>query len=162
MRISRIDQTLQACEEHLSSASAFGTEIEMLLTQSLLVLICSEFEQKIENIVQEKCAIINDVALREFIGSCVDAVFRSVKSSEIAGLLNRFGPEYKGAFKRKTEEDPVSVTFFNSIVTNRHCVAHSTGSNVSFNDVKEFYEKGHIVLDYFRDVLMMSSATINS
>lgn len=33
MRIVRIEQTLERCEEHLSSSSAYGTEIESLLTQ---------------------------------------------------------------------------------------------------------------------------------
>src|SRR6266568_7812149 len=100
MRIARIDQTLEQCENHLSSTSAFGTEIENLLTGSLLVIICAEFERKIESIIQEKCATINDLFLRQFIDSCVGAVFRSVKSSEIAGLLNRFSPDYKESFNQ--------------------------------------------------------------
>jgi hypothetical protein len=43
MRLLRIDQTLELCENHLTSTKAEGTEIEALLTRSLLVLICAEF-----------------------------------------------------------------------------------------------------------------------
>lgn len=155
MRLARIDQTLEECEKHLSSTKAFGTEIENLLTRSLLVLICAEFEQKIEAIVQEKCATIPDRSLREFVGSCVGAVFRSVRSSEIAGLLNRFGGTYKEIFKQKADANQVAVTFYNNIVTNRHGVAHSDGGNATFLEVKDFYEKGHVVLDFFREALSM-------
>lgn len=154
MRIERIEQTLERCEEHLSSASAFGTEIESLLTQSLLVLMCAEFERAIENLVQEKCLSIMDDSIREFVKSCVSAVFRSVKSSEMAGLLNRFGPMYKEAFKQKANDNQMAVTFYNKIVTNRHGVAHSEGTNATFPEVKRFYEEGHVVLEFFKDALL--------
>jgi len=154
MRLLRIDQTLELCESHLTSSEAQGTEIEVLLTRSLLVLICAEFEQEIESIIQERCSSIDDDSVKEFIGSCVDAVFRSVKSSEIAGLLNRFGVNYKEAFKRKADANQQAVTFYNNIVTNRHSVAHADGGNVTFGEVKRFYEEGHIVLDFFRDTLL--------
>jgi hypothetical protein len=136
MRIVRIEQTLERCEEHLSSSSAYGTEIESLLTQSILVIMCAEFEQMIERLVQQKCSSIEDSSIKEFLGSCVSAVFRSVKSTEMAGLLNRFGPSYKEAFKQKTEDHQMAVTFYNNIVTNRHRVAHSEGSNATFREVK--------------------------
>lgn len=154
MRIARIEQTLHTCEEHLYASSAHGTEIESLLTQSLLVLMCAEFEQTIEALVQEKCSSVADSSIKEFLGSCVGAVFRSVKSSEMAGLLNRFGPLYKEAFKQSTEENLRAVTFYNNIVTNRHGIAHSQGSNVTFREVKQFYEEGHVVLDFFREALL--------
>ncbi len=158
MRIARIDQTLEKCEVHLSTASAFGTEIESLLTQSLLVLMCAEFEQKIEAVVEEKCACVPDTSIKEFLRSCVGAVFRSVKSSEIAGLLNRFGPLYKETFNQKMKENMVAVTFYNNIVTNRHSVAHSEGSNATFREVKQFYEEGHVVLDFFHEALLSNES----
>lgn len=159
MRIARIDQTLEKCEEHLSSSSAYGTEIENLLTQSILVIMCAEFEQTIEDIVQQKCCSIEDSSIREFVGSCVSAVFRSVKSTEMAGLLNRFGSSYKEAFKQKAEDNQRAVTFYNNIVTNRHNVAHSEGSNATFREVKQFYEEGHIVLDFFQNALLQPDNT---
>ncbi len=157
MRITRIDQALESCEDHLSSASAFGTEIESLLTQSLLVLMCAEFEQKIEATVQEKCSTILDPSIKGFVESCMSAVFRSTKSNEMAGLLNRFGSSYKEAFKKSANDDERVVTFYNNIVVNRHVVAHSEGSGITFHDAKEFYEEGHVVLDFFQDALLKSA-----
>lgn len=154
MRLARVDQTLEECEKHLSSSGAHGTEIETLLTRSLLVLMCAEFEREIKAIIQAKFSSTQDDSLKEFLGSCLGVVFRSVKSGEIAGLLNRFGPSYKERFKEKADSNPVAVTYYNNIVTNRHGVAHSDGGNVTFSEVKLFYEQGHVVLDYVRETLL--------
>lgn len=153
MRLARVDQALEHCERHLDLTKSFGTEIESLITSSLLVLICAEFEQRVKAIIEERCNFIPDGALREFVGSCVDAVFRSVRSSEIAGLLNRFGRDYGEAFKEKTDANPKAVTLYNNIVTNRNTVAHSTGGNMTFAEIKSSYGEGHVVLDFFRETL---------
>ena len=154
MRIVRIDETLEKCHEHLSSTSAYGTEIESLLTYSVLVLMCAEFENAIEAVLKEKCSSVADPSIGAFFESCVSAVFRSVGSSELAGLLNRFGPFHKASFTRSTNDNPVPVTFYNNIVINRHRIAHSTGTNATFREARQFYEEGHVVLDFFRDALL--------
>ena len=159
MRIARIDETLEKCDEHLSATSTYGTEIESLLTYSVLVLMCAEFEMAIEAALQEKCSSVSDPSINAFFRSCVDAVFRSVASSELAGLLNRFGPIYKQSFTQKANDDPITITFYNNIVVNRHRVAHSIGSNATFREVKRFYEEGHMVLDFFRNALLSANPT---
>jgi hypothetical protein len=138
MRINRIDQILEKVEKHVSKTSTAGTEIESLLAQSLLVIACAEFEREIESIIKEKCLSIPDESLRVFIGSCVDAVFRSVRSSELAGLLNRFGPTFKNAFNRRAEEQQIAITFYNNIVINRHGGAHAGKTNTTFPGIQEF------------------------
>jgi RiboL-PSP-HEPN len=164
VRIPRIDRTLEICEAHLSAASAYGAaiesllEIESLLTYSVLIVMCAEFEREVKAILGEKCASVPDVSIRDFLASSVDAVFRSLISSEIAGLLNRFGARHKERFNQKKGENPRYFTFYDNIVTNRHRVAHSEGSNATFQEVKKFYEEGHVVLDFFRDALLPTDA----
>ena len=82
MRLARIDRTLEKCEEHLSETDAFGTEIESLLTQSVLVIMCAEFERKIEELIRDKCSSVVDESIVEFMESCINAVFRSIKINE--------------------------------------------------------------------------------
>jgi hypothetical protein len=120
--------------------------------------MCAEFEQQIEKIILEKYTSISDTSMRDFVGSCLGAVFRSVKSNEIAGLLNRFGSRYKEVFVEKTKENERAVTFYNNIVVNRHRVAHSDGSSITFREAVQFYEEGHIVLDLFRETLLSTGS----
>ena len=157
MRISRIDQTLSQCETHLSSTGAYGTEIESLLTQSLLVVIYAEFEQKIKIILREKCLSMKDDSIKEFFESCVNTVVRSIKCSDITGLLGRFGSAHKEEFQKQILNNKIAVTYYGNILTNRNAVAHSEGSNATFGDVKMFYEESHVLLDFFRKALFTES-----
>lgn len=159
MRIARIDDTLDVCERHLHSSGTFGTQIENLLTYSMLVIMYAEFEQNIESIFQEKCASIDDGAIRTFFESCFRLVSRSIRVSELAGLLNRFGDERKAQFNDKCNDNPQARDYYSSIITDRHNTAHSTGSNASFQEIKRFYEEGHVVLDFFRESLLSIDPT---
>ena len=154
MRIPRIDDAMRACEDHFHSTGSVGTSIENLLVYSLLVIISAEFEQRTRAIIQEKCASIGDEAIRKFVESCTGMVTRNINSSVLAGLVNRFGDQYKAAFNGKCLGNQSAVTSYNSIITNRHYTVHSTGSNATLLEIKTYYEQGHIVLDFFRETLL--------
>jgi hypothetical protein len=83
------------------------------------------------------------------------AVFRSLKTSEIAGLLKRFSPEFKERFNDKVNGTKAE-TFFNNIVADRHYTAHSLGANVTFRELVSFYEEGHTVIDVVQEICRIS------
>ena len=152
MKLARVDQAIEVCREHLKASEAEGTVIEAYLTRYLLILITASFEEEIRKIIVNRASKVDDGHLETFVGSCVGAVFRSVKTSEIAGLLNRFGGDYKKKFQDRVS-GTTEETYFNNIVTIRHETAHSFGANVTFGELVKFYEKGHIVLDIFSEVI---------
>ena len=157
----RIDNALEDCENHLVATYSFSTEVERLLTYSLLVVIYAEFEQMMNSIVQEKCNLIEDESLRELVRGCLGNVSR-IQSSHIGDLLERFGEGRKIAFRSKitaTADNQRAETFYNNLITNRHDTAHSIGSNLTFEEVKRFYLEGHVVLDFFRETLLSGDAT---
>jgi RiboL-PSP-HEPN len=151
MKLPSIDRAIELCEEHLDRTSSRGTEIEAFLTRYLLVLMCARFEEEIENIVLRRLAASSDKHIESFAKSALDAVFRSTKTSEIGGLLNRFSPEYKEQFKTRVTGTRAE-TYFNNIVLGRHSTAHSLGANVTLRELVEFYEEGHTVLDAIQDI----------
>jgi hypothetical protein len=153
MRIQRIDETLEACERHLTDTKAIGTEIESYLTRYALVAICAAFEEEIEKLIIKRAEIANDIYLTNLVRSCVAAVFRSVKTSEIAGLIGRFDAKYKETFQEKMKKNQQAETFFNNIVINRHDTAHKSGSKITFKELVKYYEMGHIVIDAIEEVL---------
>jgi hypothetical protein len=148
MRISIIDETLDSCEKHIADTGASGTEIEALLTRAVLVLTCSTFEERIEQMIACRADRLNDPAMGAFFRSCVSAVFRSTKCSEIAGLMNRFGPGFKQCFLDRTIGNERAVTFYDNIVINRHGAVHTRNLNVTLRELRQFYEEGHTVLDF--------------
>lgn len=161
MLVARIDTALGDCENHLAATDSLGTQIERLLTYSLLVVIYAEFEQMMNSIVQEKCDLIGDESLRELVRGCLGNVSR-IQSSHIGDLLKRFGEDRKTAFRSKinaTPDNQRAETFYNNLITNRHDTAHSIGSNLTFEEVKRFYLEGHVLLDFFRETLLSGDAT---
>ncbi len=152
MKLSRIDNAILTCEQHLIQTNSHQTEIESFLTKYLLILICATFEEEIEKILLSRSDRINDNHIKSFFQHCIDKTFRSIKSSEIAGILGKFGNDYKEAFQNKAN-GTVEETFYNNIVINRHSTAHTSGALITFNDLVSYYEKGHLILDYLNEVL---------
>ena len=91
MRLARVDHAISVCERHLEDSESSNTEIETFLTQYLLIHTCAAFEEKIEQLINWRAAASRDQALAEFVHSVVGQVFRSIGTSEIGGLLKRFG-----------------------------------------------------------------------
>jgi hypothetical protein len=150
MRLPEIDLAIATCEQHLTASNALGTEIEIYLTSYLLVFMCASFEEHIERLVNERASKSADTFLAAFVRSAMSQLFRSLKTSEIAGLLGRFGVEHGKRFQdemTKTPETARAATFFNNLVLNRHGTAHKAGSDLTFHEVVEFYSQAHIVLD---------------
>jgi hypothetical protein len=151
MKLPIIDQAIEECQRHLVGCNASGTQIESFLTRYLLILISAAFEEEIERIVVTRAARAGDPHITAFVQSAIGNVFRSVKTSEIAGLLKRFGGNYKDEFQAKL--DPKTETFFNNIIINRHKTAHESGSDITMIELIQFYEEGHKVLDVLIEVI---------
>ena len=151
MKLAQVDRAIEICEEHLDATGSRGTEVEAFLTRYLLILICASFEEEIERIVIKRLSESKDPHIESFAKSALNAVFRSLKTSEIAGLLNRFSPDYKEEFHGRVAGTRAE-TFFNNIVLGRHFTAHSLGSNVTLGELVSFYEEGHTILDVVKEV----------
>ena len=151
MRIKRIDDALMRCEEHLSRIDVVNVEVRNLLVQSLLILICAEFERKFKALTIERCSSVSDESIMSYIEKTIERTFRGLRLHDVSNLLARFGPIHKEEFKRlrggKTDQ------MYSSIVDNRNNVAHGRSSNVTIREVKLYYEEGHVVLDHFEKAL---------
>lgn len=153
MRIRRIDDAIERCGKHLSTAEAVDKEVEVLLAQSLLILICAEFEKKFRALIIERCSSVTDKSVSEYIGNYTQTILRSLQLDAISGTLARFGPMHKEEFMRRRDGNKQAEQMYSSIVADRNRVAHGEGSDATLEDVKQYYEMGHEVLDYFRDAL---------
>ena len=153
MHIRRIDDAIERCRKHLSAVGAVDKEVEVLLAQSLLILICAEFEKKFRALIMERCSSVTDKPVNEYIGSYTRTILRSLQLDAISGTLARFGPMHKEEFMRRHDGNKQAGQMYSSIVADRNRVAHGEGSDATLEDVKQYYEMGHEVLDYFRDAL---------
>ena len=149
MLIPQIDQALETCEECV--AEGVAGDVQVLLTQSILILVCAEFEKKIQRLVEDRCASVADEAVQRFAVSCLENVFRSLRIAELSGLLGRFGKPHKKKFMDALDEQ--SKNMYDSILNQRNAVAHGGSVNATLGDVKTYYTEAHKVLDCFSDAL---------
>jgi hypothetical protein len=155
MKLARIDQAIEKCKELLAQPGATGTEVEAFLTNYLLILTYATFEEEVKKIIVRRAAKVNDRPLESFVNSSLKFVFRSMLTSELAKLLACFGSSYREKFRSRVNGTKAE-TFFNNIITNRNRVAHEGYSNVTFREMLEFYQEGHIVLDALSEVVSES------
>ena len=154
MRIERIDKALERCDAHRRSAEPMNVEVESLLTGSMLILIYSEFERKVESLILDRCLSVSDELIRKYIEESIQNVLRGIRIGELSGLLGKFDRSCKDDFKRRLKKNDRAKIMYENILENRNLVAHGEeDSKATMLDVKQYYEEGHVVLDYFRDAL---------
>ena len=129
--------TIEDCEKHLKKSSAFGTAIESYLTQYILVVMCAEMQQEIYRFIDRKASILPE-DIRAFISVAGKKLFRSLKKEEIAGFLGNFGSAVRDSLNLSVDDR--DVTIYNNVVSGRHNVAHVSGSQITFNELKQATE----------------------
>lgn len=152
MKLTLVDHEIDSCRAHIATTTAGGSEVEAFLTRYLLVRIYAAFEEQIESLLASRIATTADRPVQEFAKHCVDKVFRSIKISEIAGLLGKFGPTCKAEFSSRVT-GTVAETMFGNIVLNRHQVAHQTPPAMTLEELVRAYEEAHKVLDAIDEAL---------
>ena len=131
----RTQLAIDNCRGHLDSAEAWGSEIESYLTQHLLVILCADVQQAIYSVLEARADKASDVELKHFALNTGKRVLRSIGKSEIAGFVGYFGSEAKQYLNENVNE--MEVTIYNNAVSNRHDVAHSLGSNITFRELAD-------------------------
>jgi hypothetical protein len=154
MKLKVIDQAILICKDHLDSSNEWGTEIETFLTRYLLILIHAHFEEEIQKIFIKRHHATNDSNLISFSESSIKEKLRSIKVGDISKLLILINIEIYKKFKSKYHGSK-EETSFSSIINQRHESAHKTGTfiTMSLKDLINYYESGHIILDYLDDLL---------
>jgi hypothetical protein len=160
MQFGTLDLNLYICEQHLDAANARNTEIENYLVQFLLVRICAEYETRIATLVERRCLRVADLHIRTFTAGNAKAICKRFSIGEIKGILGRFGDDYKQTFHDQVNDKPPH-TAWDNIYSNRQAVAHGSGVQITFSDLKKFYPNSLIVLDAVVLALGLTADEIN-
>lgn len=156
MKIERIDEVFRIYEENFSNRVIMDPKLEFLLVQALLIVIYSEFETRLKDIVVERFSLAQDDSLKSYISSFKSGPFRGLMLSDVSGFVGRFGQKHRDKFKELIKENKIACDMYNSIVIDRHEAAHGSGSSETIRRVRELYDCGHIVLDLFEEALWVN------
>ncbi len=159
MKFSNLEFLMDRCEKHLEATNSRSTEIESYFVQYLLVRICAEYETRVVALVHRRCSRTLDSHLRSFAQQSVKHLCRRFSIADICGTLAIFGGDYKKVFHEKVMIGMAHVAWTN-IYANRHAVAHNTGTQMSFGDLKKDYNDSLLVLDALVSALNLGSREI--
>jgi hypothetical protein len=159
MKFATLEFVMQRCEQHLDYTSTRSTEIESYFVQYLLVRICAEYEARVTTLVHRRCSRTKDAHLRSFAQKTAEYVCKRFDIADIATLLKRFGTDYKDAFHTQVMSGTAHIAWSN-IYNNRQAVAHKSGAQMSFGDLKTDYQKSLEVLDALAAALSLKPREI--
>jgi hypothetical protein len=149
MDLPVVEDAITICKAHLEKTGDREPEVAAYLTQYLLILIYSEWEKKIKEIVSKRADRASDAHLSTFVKSAIDRV--DIRTSDLRGLLGRFGGDYKEAFSKNVA--PETEQAYQDIIDNRHNVAHGRVQNMTLSDLQRQFRESLKVLDAFANVL---------
>src|SRR5712692_6741601 len=149
-------EVIDVCRQHLTTTNSFATEIEAFLVQYLLVVICGEYEQTIESFIEQRAERAGDDHLTAFVKAAAGTRFRNPKTSDISGLLGWFSSDLKDAFSERIKDTP-ALRAFDTIVANRHAVAHQGGNlQLTFRELCDRFEESKLVLAEVKAILRIA------
>lgn len=157
MKIGKIDNLIEICVAAAAADGNIGEEIEEVLVHALLVNMCAEFEKVLKQLTDERCSITDDAVLRAYAKSYSDTAFTSSGQKNVGDAVKRFGDASFEKFRTLRSENIEAWEAYGSIITNRNHVAHGRHIQVTMSDVKAFYDRGHVVLCWFKDALWVNA-----
>ncbi len=127
MRLPVVDNALAAATKFFADKqvqSAPGVDYaKHLVTQGLVVLTVSEFEQHIEQTFKKRAQLCGDIAVANFVEKMLHETLRSPDLSKILSVLGKFEDSRRVTMKSKVENNAVHVAWDN-IMKARHAAVH--------------------------------------
>lgn len=154
-RLLRTSAAIEDCEQHLATTGATGTAIESYLTQHILVLLCADMQQEIYRIVEERAKMVSDGRIESYVSLSCRRILRSVRKDEIATFVGMFGSSAKDQLNALVADS--EVTIYNNAVSNRHDVAHKSGAQITFRELKSTATVAEKLLDAVEQAIQMAT-----
>lgn len=147
-KLLRTKLALDNCRSHLVEANSEGTEIEAYLAQHILVIMCAEIQQELYATLELRLNLSADSNITNFALVAGKKILRSIGKGEVVGFVNNFGGAAKNYMNDNLSDREVAL--YNNAVSNRHDVAHSSGSNITFRELDDILDAASKFIDVFK------------
>jgi len=152
----RTSRALALCRNHLETTASSGTEIESFIVGYALTAMHAEFEKAVKNAIRERCEVVADPHLRNFTSQAADRLVRSIRISELSGILGYFDGACKRTFQDSLHQSK-SESFYNNIQTNRQAVAHDAVHHATMSEITNWFTEAQTVIVRFREALGLNT-----
>lgn len=146
MSILKAENAINVCKQHIINQPDQNSEIEYYLTNYLLILISSSFEEEFERLFIERAKRSQDPWVISYFEKEIPNLLKSVGIGKLSEFIGKFGTQYKQQFVDKVSTQSIA-TYYSLLITNRHNVAHETSTvTVTLNEtINAFYQSKQII-----------------
>jgi hypothetical protein len=157
MRLERTRIVLEKSQAVVSSAALEQDVFANYLTEYILIIFYSEFEEAIKIIIGDVLKSSSNENIADFLTTTLDTIIKRIDKRDLCKTLVYFGEDKKSSFI--AEVDASIFSKYQSFLNNRHNVAHAGKAvEVSWTEVQKIAEIGETVLSSFKKSLEVNNA----
>jgi len=121
------------------------------LSSYLVVIISGIYEDAVEYLFYERASKTNDEEIKRLVGKLIKEKFRNPTYENIIDLVKGLDQKYSSKFGKINNKCRDAI---NSIVSNRHQVAHQgTLSSATLNDIKQYHKNSKKFFEILEEIL---------
>lgn len=122
-----------------------NAELKSHVAKYLTVLISGMYEDIIKNIVKEYIQKeVSAPQIKSFMNNRIDKTFRNPDYQNLKGFFNMFDRYWMKELYEKLEERDIAA--LDSIVNHKNLIAHGDNSNITLEDIKDYYKNSKRVI----------------
>lgn len=140
-RLDNLFTQISTFSEELELQSQWAKYLCVLVSGFLEVSICATYNQFAQNSASPQVANFVKCKLEDF---------QNPKMGKIIDLTRAFNPEWAKKLETVTEGELKDAV--DSIVTNRHHIAHGRDVGITYTRIKTYYENAIKVLDLIEEI----------
>ncbi len=149
LEITRYKQRLDSL---FSRVSAFSQDLELQAhwARYLCVLSSGFLEESVRILLSEYVQNKANATVSRYVNAQLDG-FQNPKAGKILELLRGFDPLWAESVEQFMSDERKDAV--DSIVNNRHQIAHGRSVGISYITIKQYYEKSVEVVDFIEQTL---------
>ena len=152
----RMKQRLDDTFARIDTIDPDSLELRKDFARYLCVLVSGYIERAITQIVQEHARRNGSTTLQKFVEAKTKK-YTSASPRRIEGLLGSFNQDWRQEIKGYLAED--SGEAINSVVRNRHKIAHGRDSQITFSQVSDYYKKAQDLVNRVQELCLGESSS---
>ena len=153
MRIDEIESFIRMCRSALIEVEGIDSVLTPVFARFLLIEVVAKFENKFNELIRERFKNTDDESVVYFFGN--EKLVKNLRYSQVCDVLARFGNPHLARFKLRKSQNNPDFEVYDGLIISRNNFAHGTNITTTFNDIVDFYEIGHTVLDHFNEALWL-------
>lgn len=146
--VGRLRRQLDEVFSRINSIDESQLELRSDLARYLCVLVSGYIEKSIRELAHHLSRRTASPSVASYVGTQL-GFFQNAKSESILKLVGSFDPTWRQQLELNFSDELQAV---NSVVGNRHQIAHGGTASVSYAWIKEYYDRVQVLVEELEEM----------